>query len=223
MADKIQAGGSRGGVMPLVAIGAVAAAIVSGVRLYGELEGWNHQLMGKNLFSTDAGGGGSLFGVATLVPIFGFWFGRRLASTGRSPSSTGRSLLMHVLGLAVCGAVMWAALGSGWITDWKQRGLAFCVGCSVTGLFALIAWPAGWLVNAFFGVLTRAPIVLIQYVAIHKGWNTHYSKAHPEVPVDPDSVAFALTLAQATFWPLAFTTLVGGFCATLGAATVRRG
>jgi sn-glycerol 3-phosphate transport system permease protein len=66
-------------------------------------------------------------------------------------------------------------------------------------------------------------VALIQFVAIEKGWNTHYSKAHPSIPKDPDSTLFALTLAQATFWPLAFTTLVGGLFATIGAATVRRG
>lgn len=222
MADKIPSNPSGGGVMPILALGAVVAAVVSGLRLYGELQGWNHPLFGKNLFSVEAGGGGSIFGIATLVPIFGFWFGRRLAASGRAPSGIGRSLLLHIVGLAVCAGVMWATLEGGFITDWKQKGMAFGAGSVVAGLFALIAWPSSWLANAFFGILTRAPVVLIQYVAVHKSWNTHYSKAHPDIPADPESVTLALTLAQATFWPFAFTTLVGGLCATLGAATVRR-
>ncbi len=223
MADKTPTGGSSGGVMPILGFAAVLAAIVSGVRLLGELEGWNHPFLGKNLFSVEAGGGGSMFGVATLVPIFGFWFGRRLAAGGRGPKAIGKSLLLHVLGIALCGGVMYVTMTGEFLGDWKQRGLAMCIGTSVVGLLALVAWPAGWTTNAFFGVLSRAPIVLIQYIAVAKGWDTHYSKAHPSIPKDPDSVLFALTLAQATLWPLAFTTLVGGLFATIGAATVRKG
>jgi len=222
MADKTPSGGSSGGVMPIISFAAVLAAIVSGVRLLGELEGWNHLFLGKNLFSTDAGGGGSLLGVATLVPIFGFWFGRRLAGSGHGPSAIGTSLLLHLLGIAVAGGVIWASLEGGFFAGWKDKGLAFGIGTSVAGLFALMAWPRAWGANVFFGLLSRAPIALIQFVAIEKGWNTHYSKAHPDIPKDPDSTLFALTLAQATFWPLAFTTLVGGLFATIGAATVRR-
>ncbi|MFM1872221.1 MAG: hypothetical protein RL398_1643, partial [Planctomycetota bacterium] len=68
MADKHAPGKPSNGVLSLVAIASVIAAAVSGVRLYGELEGWNVPVLGKNLFGTDAGGGGSLLGVATLVP-----------------------------------------------------------------------------------------------------------------------------------------------------------
>ena len=223
MADKHAPSKPSNGVLSLVAFASVIAAAISGVRLYGDLEGWNVPVLGKNMFGTEAGGIGSLVGVATLVPIFGFWFGRRLASAGRGPSAIGMSLLLHLLGIAVAAGVGWAALKGGFIKDWKMNGLALCIGTSVAGLFALLAWPRAWGTNAFFGLLSRAPIALIQFVAIEKGWNTHYSKAHPSIPKDPDSTLFALTLAQATFWPLAFTTLVGGLFATIGAATVRRG
>jgi hypothetical protein len=223
MADKHAPSKPSNGVLSLVAFASVIAAAVSGVRLFGELEGWNVPVLGKNLFSTDAGGGGSLLGVANLVPIFGFWFGRRLASAGNGPSAIGKSLLLHVLGIAVAGGVIWASMEGGFFAGWKEKGLAFSIGTSVAGLFGLLAWPRAWGTNAFFGLLSRAPIALIQFVAIEKGWNTHYSKAHPSIPKDPDSTLFALTLAQATFWPLAFTTLVGGLFATIGAATVRRG
>ena len=222
MADTHASSKPSNGVLSLVAFASVVAAAISGGRLYGERQGWNVPVLGKNLFSTDAGGGGSLLGVATLVPIFGFWFGRRLAGSGHGPSVIGTSLLLHLLGIAVAGGVIWASLEGGFFAGWKDKGLAFGIGTSVAGLFALMAWPRAWGANVFFGLLSRAPIALIQFVAIEKGWNTHYSKAHPDIPKDPDSTLFALTLAQATFWPLAFTTLVGGLFATIGAATVRR-
>ncbi len=222
MTDMNPSGRSGSSVMPIVAIGAVVAAVVSGVRFYGELNGWTYPLLGKNLFSTEVGGGGSILGVATLVPLFGFWFGRRLAADGRAPSSLLRSFFLHIVGVAVCVGVMWATMEGGFLEGWEQKSHAFAAASIVAGLFALLAWPASWIVNAAFGILTRVPIVLIQYVAIHKGWDTHYSKAHPDLPSDPETMVYALTLVQISFWPLAFTTLVGGIFATLGAATARR-
>ena len=58
----------------------VPAAITLGVtllRLVGELLDWS-----PLLFNKEAGGGGALVGIAWLVPVFGAWFGWRLARAG---------------------------------------------------------------------------------------------------------------------------------------------
>lgn len=215
---------SKSGLTAPLAIAAILSLLVNGLRLYGELCEWDVGFLGKNLFSTEAGGGGSALGITWLVPVFGFWFGRRLARGGHAPAnSTGKTVLWHVLGLALAGGLMGAILGGKLIEDWETAGYVTFGGGVLFGLFALKAWPRAYLVNLLYGLLARAPVVLIQFVAIKKGWNTHFSKAHPSIPNDPDSTLLALTLAQTTFWPLTFTVLTGGIFATLGAATVKKG
>ena len=209
------------GVYGAVAIAAVLSLVVNGLRLYGELNHWETVVLGKNLFSTAAVGGGSLLGLTVLVPICGFWFGRRLAKNGARPQATGKSLLLHLLGIALAGGIGFVAMGTDLIDGWRMKGLVAFVGASVSGLLALKAWPRAYFVNLLYGLLARAPVVLIQFVAIRKGWDTHFSKALPMVPTDPDSLLFALTLAQSTLWPFGFTVLVGGLFAAIGAATVR--
>lgn len=214
----------KSGLTAPLAIAAVLSLLVNGLRLYGELEQWDVPFLGKNLFSTEAGGGGSMLGITWLVPVFGFWFGRRLARGGHGPTNPiGKTLLLHLLGAALTFGVMGLVLGAKLFEDWKVAGYV-TFGCGVLfGLFALKAWPRAYLIHLAYGVLARAPVVLIQFVAIKKGWDTHFSKAHPDLPKDPDSTLLALTLAQTTFWPLTFTVLVGGIFATIGAKTVRQG
>ncbi len=205
------------GVLGPIAIAAVVSAAVSGLRLYGELEGWS-----ETWFSRQPGGS-SLLGVTWLVPIFGFWFGRRLAKGGNRPASAGKSLLLCVLGLLLTFAVFFVLMGTELVPDFGTRGLLLAIATPACGLLALLAWPRAYLANLFYGLLARAPVVLIQYVAIEHGWGTHYEKGPPPpAPQDPESVLFALTLAQCTFWPFAWTTLVGGIFAALGAATAGR-
>ncbi|MEQ1632584.1 MAG: hypothetical protein ABL997_09445 [Planctomycetota bacterium] len=216
MSDK------QSGVYGAVAVAAVLSLVINALRLLGELQHWETVVMGKNLFSTEALGGGSLLGITFLVPIFGFWFGRRLAKTGSRPTATGKAVLLHLLGIALMAGAGYLALETELIDGWKARGLVAFLGAAVFGLLAFKAFPKAYLANVLYGLLARAPVVLVQFVAIRKGWDTHFSKAPPMVPTDPDSVLFALTLAQSTLWPFGFTALVGGLFATLGAASVRK-
>ena len=54
---------------------ALITLAVTLLRLVGELQGWS-----PRLFSREAGGGGALVGISWLVPVFGAWFGCKLAS-----------------------------------------------------------------------------------------------------------------------------------------------
>ena len=70
------------GVVP-----AVVTLAVTLLRLVGELQGWS-----PRFFSKEAGGGGALVGIAWLVPVFGAWFGWRLARSGERAGGLGRAL-----------------------------------------------------------------------------------------------------------------------------------
>ncbi len=64
----------------LILVPAVITLAITLLRLVGELQGWS-----PGLFSRAAGGGGALVGISWLVPIFGAWFGWKLAKAGGAP------------------------------------------------------------------------------------------------------------------------------------------
>jgi hypothetical protein len=216
MADKPK------GVLRAVLIAALITLVVTLVRLWGELEQWD-----PKIFSREPGGGGisTFVGIWVLVPIFGFWFGRRLAQNGKRPASTGRALLMCVIGAAVVAGAFYVGFVAdlGW--DRQTSGMAAGIGCIVGGLLFLFAWPAGYLTQLAYGILARVPVMVITYFAVDRSWDTHYAKVPPDqLPPgsSPDDALVPLLMAQATFWIFAFTVLVGGLFAVLGAATVRK-
>jgi hypothetical protein len=195
-----------------ILIAAVLSLLVTVVRLVGQLQGW-----GGSLFNKEPGGGGSLLGITWLVMPFGFWFGRRLAKGGSRPASLGKSALFLLLGIGLVVGVF--AYGIQAVPDWQERVLVLGVGSSIAGLCVLLAWPRAWLVLVAYGLLARLPVVLVQYLAVQNGWDTHFAKGPPDAP--PELALTLLTVAQLSFWPLAFTPLVGGLFALLGARTVR--
>lgn len=208
------------GVAGPVLIAAVLSLAIVVLRLYGELNIWD-----PKYFSTEAGGGQSLLGITWLVPLFGFWFGRRLAQGGHRPKSTGLALAMCVAGAALAAAIGWVSFGTellGPADDLVTKVNVFFPATAVCGLLLLVAWPRAWTVLAIYGVLARIPVIVIQYLAFARGWHTHFNAADKKHPMDDATLNHLLLLAQGLLWPFGFTVLVGGLFATIGALTVRR-
>jgi hypothetical protein len=203
----------------MILVPAVITLAVTLLRLVGELQGWS-----PRLFSKEAGGGGALVGIAWLVPVFGAWFGWKLARSGERPGSLGRALGLTVLALAILP-------GSGFVAGKlgiDQRSLAtfgiFAV-VSVAGLVvALLAWPALGRVLLAYGLAARIPVVLVMLVAILGNWGTHYDVPPPGVPEMFGLWKWAVIglLPQMTIW-LWFTSVIGGlFGIVAGAIAGRR-
>lgn len=210
----------RKGIVGPILIAAAVSLVVTLVRLYGELQDWNPALFGKG-----AGGDNALVGIGWLVIPFGFWFGRRLAQIGRRPRSAGRAAGLSLLGIALMFGMFAGAMAMELMPQSKAGIAAFMGTTVVIGLLGAAAWPAAWMALAIYGVLARVPVAVIQYMAFQNPeWkDTHYAQGPPPpAPQDPDFALFALTTAQLTTWPFAFTVLIGGVLAAIGAATVRR-
>lgn len=217
--------GNKSGVFLAIVIATLLSLIVTGVRLVGELQGW-----APSVFNRAAGGGGSWLGITWLVPLFGFWFGRSLAKGGSRPGSTGRAILLPIVGMAIVAGMFWyfsPGAGEGGqdatlsADEWRTRILVMMGIAAAAGLTMLAAWPRAWFMLVVYGYLARLPVAAIQYFAIDKGWDTHFAKGAPNVP--QEVTLYGLTMAQCVFWPLGFTTLVGGLFAAFGAATVKKG
>ncbi|MFM1873735.1 MAG: hypothetical protein RL398_3157 [Planctomycetota bacterium] len=191
---------------------AAVSLLVTLVRLCGELQHWH-----PAVFGTGAGGDNSPLGITWLVLPFGFWFGRTLAKNGSRPASLGKTALFCLLGIGLTVGVFVLAVTQ--VADWQLRMLVLGGGTAACGLIALIAWPRMWMTLVAYGFLARLPVVVVQYLSIENGWDVHFAKGPPDAP--PEMALELLTSAQVSFWPLAFTPLVGGLFAVLGAKTVR--
>jgi hypothetical protein len=202
-------------VLPWRAI-AIAAVITLGVsllRYYGELQQWN-----PTVFNRDGGGGMAPLGIAWLVIPFGFWFGRLLARAGHGPAQRGRAALWCVLAFLLVVGLFAAVVKL--MPYSRTRAVVLSVGACAIGLLAFRAWPRAWLANVAYGLLARIPVVVLQYVSSEKAQDTHYAKGPPGAPAE--DLLFLLTTAQLTVWPFAYTAILGGLFAALGAMTVRK-
>ena len=204
--------------LPLVLVAGALTLVVTVVRLVGERQGWD-----PTWFSSAPGSPLNPFGIVWLVPLFGFAFGRRLAAGGR-PAFVA-SFFVPMFGLM-------ALLGTGLFVfhEYEGQALRDALGYVVyagpaLALLALFAWPRAFFANLGYALLARAPVALVQYFDVQHGWQTHYGKVHeklaPLLADDANARILALSVAQAAFW-VPFTLLLGGGCAALGAATVRK-
>ena len=156
-----------------------------------------------------------------MVPIFGLWFGARLARSGRAPAKVGRAIALPLIGFLLMAGVF--VLQFQWL---KLEGDAamtlFWVTGPVCALFGIFAWPALAGTNLGYGVLARLPIVALTYWAVSKGWDVHHAKLPPNAPpMTDDERKFALSMAQVTLW-IPFTILAGGFFGGIAAALTRK-
>jgi hypothetical protein len=206
----------------LVLVPALLTLAVTLVRLVGELCGWS-----PRFFST-APGGFAWFGISWLMPVFGFWFGLRLARTGHRPARPVRALLLHLVSFAACIAGFQFVIHVLAFDTSRREGLVaqlLCMGvASALGAVpALVAWPRLFVVDFVYALLARIPVVVITWLAIYGAWGTHYEKLGPTdyAGFAPPEHAAWLSFAQLVFWP-AFTVAIGGAFGSLAALVVRQ-
>jgi len=204
----------------LILVPAVITLAVTLLRLVGELQGWS-----PRLFSREAGGGGALVGISWLVPVFGAWFGWRLARSGERVAGVGRALGVVVLALAAMPATGFALSRLG-VPEFSPVTL---VGYAVVSILALLAalraWPALGRTLLAYALAARIPVALVMLVAILANWGTHYDVMPPNVPeMTPALYKWFMIglLPQMTIW-LWFTVVVGGLFGIVAGAIAGRG
>jgi hypothetical protein len=203
-------------LLPLLGIASLVTLVVTVVCVIGELQGW-----AAGWFQAVSRSPWNPFGIAALVPLFGFLFGRRLALCGSRPQ------FVAAFFVPMFAVVLLAGVGGYMRKELEGETLRSAIGYLAYGgpalvLLALFAWPRAFLVNLAYAVLARAPVVIVQYLDVQNGWQTQYGKAHPKLPpMTADERFWFLATMQGTVW-VPFTILLGGGCAALGAATVRR-
>jgi len=202
-------------LLRLVLVPAILTLAVTLLRLAGELMQWS-----PSLFNRDAGGGGALVGIVWLIPIFGMYFGLKLAAAGSGPVSIGKAL-----GWAALAFVLNTALGFGSFAVVKspvaQLGI-FTLTSWLAIFVARPAWPALWRVLLAYGFAARIPVLLIMFLAIFGGWDSHYAKPRPDFPAMGPWGLFFWTALLPQFSVWIYLTVVGGLLFGALAVGIRR-
>ena len=195
---------------------AVITLAVTLARLAGELMGG-----GSLLFNRTAGGAGALVGIVWLVPIFGYYFGHRLARLGFRPQGAGR-----VFGFALLALVVFAGLLAAGFSMPPAHPLQFVLiggGSWAAVLIARRGWPALSSALIAYGLAARAPVAIVMLFAILGRWGTHYDAPPPGLPEMGPLAEWAATglIPQLTLW-IGFTVIVGTLCGGLAVVVAAR-
>ena len=206
------------GVARLVVAPAVATLAVTLLRLVGELQGWS-----STFFSRAPGGGGSIVGIAWLVPVFGAWFGWSLGRRGEEPASLGRALGLVAAAIAALPVSGLLAVRAGLGAEELRTLYVYAVVAVAGTALAARAWPLLGRVLLVYGLAARVPVALVMLAAMLGSWGTHYDVAPPGLPamsVGARWLAIGL-LPQLTVW-LWFTVAVGMLFGLAAGALGRR-
>jgi hypothetical protein len=89
-------------------------------------------------------------------------------------------------------------------------------------LVARPGWPELWRVLLAYGVAARVPVLVIMFLSIFGGWDTHYAKPRPDFPaMGPWGLFFWTALIpQLSVW--IYLTIVGGMVFGAIAVAIRR-
>lgn len=203
------------GIWSLVLVPAVVTLVVSVVRLAGEVRGWSEPLFVSPGF----------VGIMGLIPVFGVWFGLRLRRATGQPPHAGKAALRFAIGAAVLVGGFAAGMATGLITmpdrehPQEASGLPYALGAvGLAGVVMFTAWPRLAVTLLVYALLARIPVVVITWLALERGWETHYTHLPPGLllPADVSKLAFLAT-PQLAYWPVV-TLGLGGLCGCLGAA-----
>lgn len=202
----------------LVLVPALITLAVTLLRLVGELQHWS-----PRFFSREAGGGGALVGISWLVPVFGAWFGWKLAAAGERPRGTWRALGLTLVAFAALPASGLIASRLG-LPEMSVATLAVFGVVSLAALaLAWYAWPALGRTLLAYGLAARVPVIVVMLAAILGGWGTHYDAMPPGAPPMSGLRLWLVAgvLPQLTIWQW-FTVVVGGLFGIVAAAIAGR-
>lgn len=206
----------------LVGIPVVVSWLLTGVRVVGE-----RCDLGPPWVSSAPGGGAAVVGIVWLVPLFGAWFGWRLARTA-APARPGIAVALHLVALVLyVGGFQVVRFVLRFDTATAAGLTAQILAMGAVSLLVLplgrVAWPGLFAANLTYGLAVRVPIAALTFVAVFEAWGTHLEKFGPRdyQGFGPWSHAGLLAFTQLVFWP-SFTVVCGGLFGSAAAWWARR-
>ena len=161
-------------IASLILVPAIITLAVTVLRLAGELEHWS-----KALYNSDAGGPWSIIGITWLAPVFGLYFGLKLARAGEGPASSWRAMGVAVLGWVIMFASQFVGSRFVFPHGFEAGLIFFWVALSLAGLLQIAAWPELFKVLLAYGYAARVPVAVVMFLAFMGRWGTHYDALPP--------------------------------------------
>jgi len=194
----------RASVGRLILVPALLTLAVTILRLVGELSHWS-----SSLFNREPGGPGALVGIVWLIPVFGVYFALRLVRAGDAPSSAGKAIGWAALAFAFNTAAFIGVVKLLPTSPVAQLGI-FTLSSWLAIAVARPGWPALWRVLLAYGLAARIPVLVVMFLAIFLGWDSHSAKPRPDFPpMGPWGLFFwTALLPQMSIW--IYLTAVGG-------------
>ena len=210
--------GSPISITRLILVPSLITLAVTLLRLIGELQHWP-----TRLFNPEAGGPGSIVGIAWLAPIFGIYFALKLARTGETPQGFVRVIGFAVLALAVtfAGGVVGFGMKAGFPGKIFVGLLLIIAGIAIP----FFGWRALSKVLLAYGYAARIPVLILMYFAMRGNWGTHYDAIPPEFPQNLSfwTKYFELAVVPQMLMWIAFTMITGSLFGGIAVALIRRG
>jgi hypothetical protein len=199
----------------LILVPSLITLAVTLLRFTGEWMQWS-----PALFDRSAGGGGALIGIVWLIPVFGAWFGLQLSRAGAAPARLGPAFKWAGLALLL-NVVLGGAAAALFRSPVAQLAI-FTVTSLAAVAIARRGWPELWRVLIAYGLAARIPVLVIMFLSIFLGWDTHYAKPRPDFPsMGPWGLFFwTALLPQLGIW--IFLTVVFGLLTGAAAAAITR-
>jgi hypothetical protein len=194
----------------LIAVPAFISIGVTALRLVGELLHWpkpwvNNDVCGK-----------AILGVVWLVPIFGIYFAVKLIRARNAPERLDRAMVLAIsaLVLKLGGTLVMESRGMGYASRLSINFIVTLIGL----VLSAVAWPILAKALLAYGYASRIPVAIVQFLAMHGHWGTHYDALDPGFP----PIGFWPTFLRVSFVPNvffmeAYTVVVG---ALVGIAAV---
>ncbi|PYQ16148.1 MAG: hypothetical protein DMF80_05965 [Acidobacteria bacterium] len=200
----------------LILVPSLITLAVTLLRLVGELSRWS-----PALFNREAGGPGALVGIVWLIPVFGIYFAMRLARAGEGPVHAGKAAGWAALAFALNTVLAFGSFAL-FPKSLLVQLAVFGVGSWLAIALAHPGWPALWRVLLAYGLAARLPVLVIMFLSIFGGWDTHYAKPRPDFPPMGHWGLFLWTalLPQMSIW--IYLTVVGGLLFGALAVGIRR-
>ena len=200
----------------LVLVPALVTLALTLLRLTGELRHWS-----PVLFNRDAGGGAALVGIVWLIPVFGAWFALRLEGAGEAPARLKRAVGRAGLAFLCASAGFLVVVLLFPASPVAQLGLFTLVTIGAI-VIARAGWPELWRVLLAYAVAARVPVLVVMFLSVFLGWDTHYAKPRPDFPpMGPWGLFFwTALLPQGSVW--IYLTIVGGMLSGAAAVAIRR-
>jgi len=189
----------------LIFVPTVITLAVTLLRLVGELLRWS-----PVFFNRTGGGLGAIVGIVWLVPIFGVYFGLKLADASQGPAGGGRAVGYSLLGFAIPPAVAFLGIRLG-LSPQSFLGFGvFIVLWIIGSIVAYLAWPPLGKTLLAYALAARIPVVIVMLFAILWNWGTHYDAPPERFPEMSPIARWIVTgvLPQLTLW-VWFTIVVG--------------